>query len=129
MKIYQSRSFERKVKKTDEDRKGLVGWGNKENCGRSEHREEKKGDLRGVFVHKFKVKVTEYQVAYRKVGGDLELIMLGSHEIRPPMSSAHISPHGIARNDRPPREFRRSVKTEDDLRGRLLYHKVWRLAK
>ena len=42
--------------------------------------EEKKGDLRGVFVHKFKVKTTQYLLAYRKVGGDLELVMIGPHE-------------------------------------------------
>jgi hypothetical protein len=42
--------------------------------------EEKKGDLKGVFVHKFKVKTTQYLLAYRKVGGDLELVMIGPHE-------------------------------------------------
>ena len=42
--------------------------------------EEKKGDLRGVFVHKFKLKTIQYLLAYRKVGGDLELVMIGPHE-------------------------------------------------
>lgn len=42
--------------------------------------EEKKGDLRGVFVYKFKIKTTQYLLAYRKVERDLELIMLGPHE-------------------------------------------------
>ncbi len=42
--------------------------------------EEKKGDLKGVSVHKFKLKATQYLVAYRKTGGDLELIMIGPHE-------------------------------------------------
>lgn len=42
--------------------------------------EEKKGDLRGVFVHKFKLKTAQYLPAYRKVGGDLELVMIGPHE-------------------------------------------------
>jgi hypothetical protein len=42
--------------------------------------EEKKGDLRGVFVHKFKLKTTQYLLAYRRVGGDLELVMIGPHE-------------------------------------------------
>ena len=42
--------------------------------------EEKKGDLRGVFVYKFKIKTTQYLLAYRKVEKDLELIMLGPHE-------------------------------------------------
>ena len=42
--------------------------------------EEKKGDLRGVFVHKFKLKATQYWLAYRKVGDELELVMIGPHE-------------------------------------------------
>ena len=42
--------------------------------------EEKKGDLVGVFVHKFKIKTTQYLLAYRKVGQDLELVMIGAHE-------------------------------------------------
>ncbi len=42
--------------------------------------EEKKGDLKGVFVHKFKLKTNLYLLAYRKAGSDLELIMIGPHE-------------------------------------------------
>ena len=42
--------------------------------------EGKKGDLKGVFVHKFKLKTTQYLLAYRKVGSDLELVMIGPHE-------------------------------------------------
>lgn len=42
--------------------------------------EEKKGDLKGAFVHKFKFKTTQYLLAYRKVSSDLELVMIGPHE-------------------------------------------------
>jgi len=42
--------------------------------------EEKKGDLTGVFVHKFKTETTQYLLAYRKTGEDLELVMIGPHE-------------------------------------------------
>ena len=42
--------------------------------------EEKKGDLTGVFVHKFKIRATQYLLAYRKTGQDLELVMIGPHE-------------------------------------------------
>jgi len=44
--------------------------------------EEKKGDLREIFVHKFKkkIKTAEYLLTYRMVGEDLELIMIGPHE-------------------------------------------------
>jgi len=42
--------------------------------------EEKKGDLRDVFIHKFKLKTTQCLLAYRKVDSDLELVMIGPHE-------------------------------------------------
>jgi len=42
--------------------------------------EEKRGDLRGIFVQKFRIKAAEYLLAYRMVGEDLELIMIGPHE-------------------------------------------------
>ena len=42
--------------------------------------EEKKGDLRGVFIHKFNLKTTQYLLAYRRFGDDLELVMIGPHE-------------------------------------------------
>jgi plasmid stabilization system protein ParE len=42
--------------------------------------EEKKGDLKGVFIHKFKLKTNLYLLAYRKADKDLELVMIGSHE-------------------------------------------------
>ena len=42
--------------------------------------EEKRGDLRGIFVHKFRIKAAQYLLAYRMVGEDLELIMMGPHE-------------------------------------------------
>ena len=41
---------------------------------------EKKGDLRGIYVHKFKIKTSQYLLAYRLVSEDLELIMIGPHE-------------------------------------------------
>lgn len=42
--------------------------------------QEKKGDLRGVYVYKFKIKTNEYLLAYRFIGDSLELIMIGPHE-------------------------------------------------
>lgn len=41
---------------------------------------KEKNDLKGVFVHKFKIKKNLYLLAYRKAGSDLELIMIGPHE-------------------------------------------------
>lgn len=42
--------------------------------------EEKKGDLRGVHVCKFKIKSIQYLLSYRMIKADLELIMIGPHE-------------------------------------------------
>jgi len=41
---------------------------------------EKKGDLRGVFIHKFKIKTIQYLLAYRIVDENLELITIGPHQ-------------------------------------------------
>ncbi len=80
MKIYQSRSFEKKVKKMSKSEKDTLDREVKKIAENPGIGEEKKGDLKGVFVHKFKVKTTQYLLAYRKLGGDLELGMIGPHE-------------------------------------------------
>jgi len=41
---------------------------------------EKKGDLRGIFVHKFKIRQSLYLMSYRFFDENLELIMIGPHE-------------------------------------------------
>ena len=80
MKIYQSRSFEKKVKKMSKAEKDSLDQEIKRIVEVPSIGEEKKGDLRGVFVHKFKLKTTQYLLAYRRVCGDLELVMIGPHE-------------------------------------------------
>jgi mRNA-degrading endonuclease RelE of RelBE toxin-antitoxin system len=80
MKIYQSRSFEKKVKKMSKSEKDALDQEVKRIAEDPSAGEEKKGDLRGVFVHKFKLKTTQYLLAYRRVGDDLELVMIGPHE-------------------------------------------------
>ena len=80
MKILQSRSFERKIKKfTKHDKKALdkqiLKIADNPSVG-----VEKKGDLRGVYVYKFKIKTTQYLLSYRFVGANIELIMIGAHE-------------------------------------------------
>ena len=80
MKILQSRSFERKVKKFAKQEKKAL---DKQILKIAENLSvgvEKKGDLRGIYVHKFKTKNTQYLLSYRFVGADLELIMIGPHE-------------------------------------------------
>ena len=80
MKIYQSRSFSQKVKKFKKTEKAALDKEIKKIIAQPEIGIEKKGDLRGVFVHKFKIKSTQHLLAYRFTETTLELIMLGQHE-------------------------------------------------
>jgi hypothetical protein len=80
MRIYQSRSFERKVKKFNQKEKTDLDTEIKKIVQTPSIGIEKKGDLRGIFVHKFKIKTTLYLLSYRLVPDGLELIMIGVHE-------------------------------------------------
>jgi mRNA interferase RelE/StbE len=80
MKIYQSRSFKREVKKMSESEKDALDQEVKRIAEDSSAWGEKKGDLRGVFVHKFELKTPQYLLAYRRVGDGLELVMIGPRE-------------------------------------------------
>jgi len=80
MKILQSRSFEQKVKKFGTQEKKML---DKQILKIAENPSvgiEKKGDLRGVYVHKFNIRSTQYLLSYRLIRDDLELIMIGPHE-------------------------------------------------
>ena len=80
MKILQSRSFERKVKKFSKKQKLQLDEQVKLIAENPTIGSEKKGDLRGIYVHKFKIKTIQYLLAYRFVKEDLELIMIGPNE-------------------------------------------------
>jgi mRNA-degrading endonuclease RelE of RelBE toxin-antitoxin system len=80
MKIFQSRSFEKKVKKMSKPEKDALDQEVKRIAADPSVGEEKKGDQRGMFIHKFELKTTQYLLAYRRVGDDLELVMIGPHE-------------------------------------------------
>jgi len=80
MKIIQSRSFKRKIKKLGKQDKKVLDKQVIEIAKTSSIGTEKKGDLRSVFVHKFKLRGTEYLLSYRFIRDDLELIMIGPHE-------------------------------------------------
>ncbi|RTZ99599.1 MAG: type II toxin-antitoxin system RelE/ParE family toxin [Deltaproteobacteria bacterium] len=80
MKILQSRSFERKVKKLSKRQKLQLDEQVKLIAENPTIGSEKKGDLRGIYVHKFKIKTIQYLLAYMFVKEDLELIMIGPHE-------------------------------------------------
>ncbi len=81
MKIYQSRSFERKVKKFNEKEKHELDNEVRRIVQNPSIGSEKKGDLRGIFVHKFNLQNQMHLLAYRVIRKEsLELIMLGPHE-------------------------------------------------
>ena len=80
MKIFQSSSFGRKVKKFTKKDKLELDNAVKEIAKNPSVGTEKKGDLRGIFVYKFKIVKTEFLLSYRMVGEDIELITIGPHE-------------------------------------------------
>ena len=80
MKIFQSRIFENKIKKFSKQEKGILDVEIKRIIGNPSAGEEKKGDLRGVYIHKFKIKTIQCLLSYRVIKDGLELIMIGPHE-------------------------------------------------
>ena len=80
MKILQSRSFEQKVKKFGKQEKKVLDKQILKIVENSSVGIEKKGDLRGAYVHKFKIRSIQYLLSYRLIRDDLELIMIGPHE-------------------------------------------------
>ena len=80
MKILQSSSFKKKVGRFTKQEKQALDIQIKEIAKDPAQGQEKKGDLRGVFVLKFKIDATQYLLSYRFIGDDLELIMIGPHE-------------------------------------------------
>ena len=80
MLIVQSTSFEKKVREFGKEEKRILDNRIRKILDDPAIGQEKEGDLRGVFVHKFKIHSTQYLLAYRVIGGNLELIMIGPHE-------------------------------------------------
>ena len=80
MKIYQSRSFENKNKRFSKKEKNALDQEIKKIIKNPSVGEEKKGDLRGVYIYKFKIKTIQYLISYRIINDDIELIMIGPHE-------------------------------------------------
>ena len=80
MEILQSRSFQQKVKKLRPKEKTTLDGEIKKIVKDPALGDEKKGDLRGIFVHKFKIHSIWYLLSYRINNESLELVMLGPHE-------------------------------------------------
>ena len=80
MHIVQSGSFRKKVRRFSKPEKKILDTQIRKIVKDPTLGEEKKGDLRGVFVYKFKIQATQYLLSYRVIGENLELIMIGPHE-------------------------------------------------
>jgi len=80
MKIIQSPLFARKVKKIHKDQKLELDKVIKKLVIDPTIGEEKRGDLKDIFIFKFKMKTTQYLLAYRFTEEILELITIGPHE-------------------------------------------------
>ncbi|MCK5805949.1 MAG: type II toxin-antitoxin system RelE/ParE family toxin [Lentisphaeria bacterium] len=81
MKVIQSRTFERKVRRFRKQEKKILDQQVRKSAQDPAVGQEKRGELRGVFVHKFKIDTTQYLLSYRVAAPDaLELIMIGPHE-------------------------------------------------
>jgi len=80
MNIYQSKSFGNKIKKFNKIQKSALDIEIRKIIANPAIGTEKKGDLRGVFIHKFKIKESQYLLSYQHVSDGLELITIGAHE-------------------------------------------------
>ncbi len=81
MKIYQSRSFEKKARKFNTKEKNELDNEIKQIIKNPLIGTEKKGDLRGIFVHKLNLQNQMYLLSYRFIKNEsLELIMIGPYE-------------------------------------------------
>jgi mRNA interferase RelE/StbE len=80
MKIIQSRAFERRVKKLSKMQKQQLDATIREILKNPAIGEQKKGDLKMIFIYKFHIDSTLFLLAYAFTPEILELIMLGPHE-------------------------------------------------
>ena len=80
-KVFFSPLFGRKVKKLNKKVKEKLDEEIRKIVANPIIGEEKKGDLRGVRVHKFKIKRKQILLAYKDLAKDLLLLAFGSHEI------------------------------------------------
>lgn len=81
MRIIQSRIFEKRVRRFRKQEKRILDQQVRKIVKDRSVGQEKRGELRGIFVHKFKIHATQYLLSYRMANADtLELIMIGPHE-------------------------------------------------
>jgi mRNA-degrading endonuclease RelE of RelBE toxin-antitoxin system len=79
-KVSQTPLFGRKIKKFKKDEKAELDGQVKTIIKNPEIGEEKKGDLHGIKVHKYRHKRQEMLLAYRADESEILLITIGTHE-------------------------------------------------
>ena len=80
MKIVVSNAFLRFKKKSNKNIQLEIDEQVKKILENPEIGELKKGDLRGIRVHKFKIKSQLYLISYEVTGETLNLYVIGPHE-------------------------------------------------
>ncbi len=80
MKVIQSPSFAKRIKKFKKSQKEQLDHQIRLIIENPQTGEEKKGDLKGVFIQKFKINNLQYLLSYKFKKDLLELIMIGPHE-------------------------------------------------
>jgi len=80
MKVLQSFSFEKKTKGFTKKQKNILDKQIQKILDNPSIGQEKRGDLRGIYIHKFKIDTTLYLLSCRFPGEALELIMIVPHE-------------------------------------------------
>jgi len=80
MKIFQSPTFFRFVKKIEKKFKTEIDKQIKLISDNPEIGEQKKGDLQEIRVQKFKFSNCLYLIAYRILDKELQLVMISTHE-------------------------------------------------
>ena len=80
MRIIQSGIFRKRVRKFHQREKLILDDQIRTILKDPSIGQEKSGDLKGIFVHKFKIGTIQYLLSYRTNEDRLELIMVGPHE-------------------------------------------------
>jgi mRNA-degrading endonuclease RelE of RelBE toxin-antitoxin system len=80
MRVIQSPSFAKRIKKFKKSQKGQLDQQIRKIIDNPAIGEEKKGDLKGIFVQIFNIDILEYLPAYRFGKDLLELIIIGPQE-------------------------------------------------
>lgn len=78
--VFQSPLFERKKKRLTKIELAILDAELRRICNAPKMGEDKRGDLTGVFVHKFNVRERLFLLAYEFDENEVVLLTLGSHE-------------------------------------------------